>query len=75
MVGNVLQFFYSYRPIVGTITCRTGGLCRVVVAVTVVCTVETCLIIVVGVTARVNSDTAGACRKQTIIMTGKHLTS
>lgn len=32
------------------------------VAVTVVWTVETCLIIAVGVTARVNSDAAGACR-------------
>lgn len=32
------------------------------VAVTVVCPVETCLIIVVGVTAPVNSEAAGACR-------------
>lgn len=49
-------------PISGTVTCRIGGLCRVVVAVTVVCPVETCLIIVVGVTAPVNSEAAGACR-------------
>lgn len=44
-----------------TVTCKTGGLCRAVVAITVVCAEETCLIIVVGVTARVNSDEAGAC--------------
>lgn len=49
------------RPIGVAGTCRTGGLCRVVAPVTVVYTVETCLIIVAGVTARFSSDAAGAC--------------
>lgn len=43
------------------ITCSTGGLCNVVVAVTVVCTVEPCFIMVVGVTGRVSRDPPGAC--------------
>lgn len=45
----------------GYITCSTGGLCNVVVAVTVVCTADPCFIIVVGVTGRVIRDAAGAC--------------
>lgn len=45
------------------ITCSTGGLCNVVVAVTVVCTAEPCFIIVVGVTGRVSSDAPGACKE------------
>lgn len=46
----------------GGVTCSTGGLCSVVVAVTVVWTVEPCLIMVVGVTGRASSDAPGACR-------------
>lgn len=42
-------------------TCRTGGLCSVVVAVTVVWTVEHCLIMVVGVTGRASREAPGAC--------------
>lgn len=46
----------------GRVTCSTGGLCSVVVGVTVVWTVEPCLIIVVGVTGRASIDVPGACR-------------
>lgn len=44
------------------VTCSTGGLCSVVVAVTEVWTVDPCLIMVVGVTGRARRDVPGACR-------------
>ena len=50
------------RGMCGRYTCSTGGLCSLVVAVTVVWTVEPCFIIVVGVTERASSDVPGACR-------------
>lgn len=57
-----LQPAHGIKHQKGTFTCSTGGLCSVVVAVTVVWTVEPCLIMVVGVTGRANSDAPGACR-------------
>lgn len=48
--------------------CSTGGLCSTVVAVTVLWTVEPCLIMVVGVTGRASSDAPGVCRE--VIWTG-----